>query len=129
MTTTKNPVLRKSGIIALSLALCCAASSVYATANDAFFIADADVAVAKVRSNEPQQKIVYLEANLSDCLLGDECPEPKLEEGELRQRQILPLLLSQGWRVVSVTPVRASRVGMNSVVSEVSFAYVLLQKP
>jgi hypothetical protein len=70
-------------IAAAVLALLCSSSFSYATAKDAAFITDADIASAKFNTNKPQQKIVYLQDFVSDCLLGDECPQQKLEEGEL----------------------------------------------
>jgi hypothetical protein len=71
----------------------------------------ASAAAAKASSNEPQQKIVYLEGVSSLCLLGDECPDPRRELDDFGQKkgqpQVLPSLLSQGWRVVSIFPVNA----------------------
>lgn len=98
-----------------ALALCCAAP-----------------AYSNPKSSAPQQKIVYLEGVSSLCLLGDECPDPRRELDDFGQKkgqpQVLPSLLSQGWRVVSIFPVKAE-TAYTANPSDIASAYLLLSKP
>ena len=76
-------------------------------------------------------KIVLLTGISSECLLGDKCPETRTEVdefGQLKgQPQVLPALLSLGWRIVSVVPVNADQ-GYSHRSVLIPSSYVLLQK-